>query len=582
MQTFEAARKCLKNSLEKSSAIACALNDSGSRLELLNQRCQSLELCSFADIGESLDSVLCSAAAVLKVFDAVHQLENSLSIDPSSDLYAYISDTKKLEEALVLLSDNCRLSLGWLQDIVEFLQDKAIINELYTSSAGKSLKILQELQAMKEGARLDGGLLSAAFEKLEIEFRRLLIANAMLLPLASLESSTGQQVNAPLLPGTVIGKLKAIVERLSANDRLHNCKSIYVEVRSTNARTSLKPLDLSYLEIPTVEFDDTHCMESYIERWGRHLELAVRHLLEVEYRLCSSVFEKIGPEAWIGCFANIAIESGILSFLQFAKRITESKSDPIKLLKLLDIFRVLNDLRLNFNRLFSGKACEEIRNVTKDLIKRVVDGACEIFWELPAQVKLQRPSSPPRDGSVPRLVSFVTDYCNQLLSDAYRPHLTQVLEIHLNWRKEIYQEGIIFTQVYNIVKEIAVNLDTWSKAYEDIPLSYLFMMNNHCHFYNLRGTVVGRMMGDSWLRAHEQYKEYYAALYLRESWGKLLPILNQRDLLSSSGGRLTVTVQDLVKRLDAFNLVFDERYKKQSNWVISDEILREKERKHLA
>ncbi|KAJ1428442.1 Exocyst complex component Exo70 [Sesbania bispinosa] len=79
-------------------------------------------------------------------------------------------------------------------------------------------------------------------------------------------------------------------------------------------------------------------------------------------------------------------------------------------------------------------------------------------------------------------------------------------------------------------------------------------MNNHCHFYNLGGTEVGNLMGDSWLRAHEQYKDYYAALYLKNSWEKLLPILKvQKDLLSSS-----VTSQDLVQRLKAFNLAFDE------------------------
>lgn len=578
---IEAARKRLTTSLETSSAIASALDESGSRLEKLNQRCQSLQAslapitmqkCSFVDI----DSVLCSAAALLNVLESIHQLEHSLLEDPRSDLSTYISDTKKLEEALKLLTDNCRLAAGWLHVVFEFLQDTAITSELYLLNVKKSLRILQELQVMEEDARLDGGLLSAAFDKLEIEFQRLLIANSMPFPLVSLAS----HIATPALPGNVTRKLQAIIARLNANGRLHKCQSIYVEVRGMNARRSMKTLDLTYLEIPTAEFEDVPCIESYIDQWGSHLELIVRHMLEIEYRLSSNVFEKIGPEAWMGCFAKIAIESGILSFIRFGRTVTEIKNDPFKLLKLLDIFRVLNGLRLKFNQLFGGKACEEIRTVTKDLINKVVNGASEIFLQLPAQVKLQRPSSPPPDGSVPRLVSFVTDYCNQLIGDTYIPHLTQVLEIHLNWRKEAYEEGIVFSQIYNTIKEVSVKLDAWSKAYEDITLSYLFMMNNHCHFYNLRGTMLGNMMGDSWLRAHEQYKDYYAALYLRNSWGKLLHILTvQKDFLSSSSGRLTS--QDLVKRLNAFNLAFDERYKKQCNLVISDEILRENVCKHL-
>ncbi|XP_027344838.1 exocyst complex component EXO70B1 [Abrus precatorius] len=540
---LEAARKCLSTSLETSSVIGSALEESGSRLELLKQRCLSLQAslrpismqkCFLVNIGQSIDSVLCSAAAALKVFDSVHQLEHSLLTDPSSDLYTYVSDTKKLEEALKLLTDNCRLAVGWLHGVFEFLQDKAITNELYLLNVNKSLKILQELQVMEVRARLHGGFLSTAFDKLEIEFHRLLMANSMPLPLVSLTSHIGQQASIAkqtfLMNGSSAGRLQAIIERLSANDRLDKCESIYVEVRGTNARRSLKTLDLSYLEIPTAGFENVQCMESYIDQWGSHLELVVQQLLEVEYRLSNNVFGKIGPEAWMGCFAKIAVESGILSFIQFGRIVTERKNDPFKLLNLLSIFRVLNGLRLKFNQLFSGKACEEIRTVTKDLINKVVNGASEIFWQLPAQVKLQRPTSPPPDGGVPRLVNFVTDYCNQLLGDAYGPHLTQVLKIHLSWRKEVYEEGIVLSKIYNAIKEVAVNLDAWSKAYEDITLSYLFMMNNHCHFYSLRGTVLGNMMGDSWLKAHEQYKDYYVALYLRNSWGKLLTILVQEAI----------------------------------------------------
>jgi len=593
-ENLEAARKCLATSLETSSAIASALDESGSRLELLNQRYLSLQAslrpismqkCSFVNIEHGINSVLCSAAALLKVLDSVHQLEQSLLTDPSSDLYTYVSDTKKLEEALKLLTDNCRLAVGWLKDVFEFLQDKAITNELYLLKVRKSLRTLQELQVKEEGARLGEGVLSTAFDKLELEFHRLLIANSVPLPLVSLTSpQTGQQTSIAkhILPltGSLAGKLHCIMERLNANGRLDKCQSIYVEVRGMNARRSLKTLDLSYLDIPTTELEAVQCIESYIDQWGCHLELVVKQLLEIECRLSTIVFEKLCPEACMGCFAKIAIESGILSFIRFGRIVTERKNDPFKLLNLLSIFRVLSDLRLKFNQLFSAKACKEIRTVTEDLIKKVVNGANEIFWQLPAQVKLQRPTSPPPDGSVPRLVCFVTDYCNQLLGDAYRPHLTQVVRIHLSWRKEAYEEGIVLCQMYNAIKEVAVNLDAWSKAYEDITLSYLFMMNNHCHFCNLRGSVLGNMMGDSWLRAHEQYRDYYAALYLRNSWGKLLSILVvQKDILSPSSA--SVTCQDLAKRLNAFNLAFDEGYKKQSNWVISDEILRENVCKHL-
>ena len=41
------------------------------------------------------------------------------------------------------------------------------------------------------------------------------------------------------------------------------------------------------------------------------------------------------------------------------------------------------------------------------------------------------------------------------------------------------------------MKEIGLNLNGWSMAYEDISMSYLFMMNNCFYFCNLKGTKLG-------------------------------------------------------------------------------------------
>lgn len=282
------------------------------------------------------------------------------------------------------------------------------------------------------------------------------------------------------------------------------------------------------------------------------------------------------PELPSKCFLEIADRAGFRSFLNFGMTVTESKKDPIKLLKLLDIFASLNKLRLDFNRLFGGKACVEIQNLTRDLIKRVIDGACDIFWELLVQVELQRSSPPPPDGRVPRLVTFITDYCDRLLGEDYRPVLTQVLVIHRSWKQEKFQDRLLLDAILNIIKALEANFDAWSKGYEDATVSYLFMMNTHWHFYKqLKGTKLGELLGDVWLREHEQYKEYYVAVFLRETWGKLPGLLSRDGLILFSGGR--ATARDLVKkRLKAFNETLDAMYQKQSNWVVTDKELREK------
>ncbi|CAA2962118.1 exocyst complex component EXO70A1 [Olea europaea subsp. europaea] len=581
------ARKLLKASVEKSKALGLSLEKTGPRLDEINQRLPSLEVSirpiraqrdALVTVGGHINRAVVPAAAVLKVFDAIHGLEKSLS-DPQSDLPGYLGVLKRLQEATRFLGENCGMAIQWLADIVEYLEDHKVADKKFISGLKKALECLRELEAGEEKGHLDGGLLKVALDRLENEFRRLLTENSVPLPMSTQTLPGEQACIAPSpLPVTVIQKLQAILGRLIANNRFDRCLSIYVEVRSLNVRASLQALNLDYLEISVSEFNDVASIEGYIAQWGKHLEFAVKHLLEAEYKLCNDVFERMGMDVWKSCFADIAAQAGILAFLQFGKTVTESKKDPIKLLKLLDIFAALSKLRLDFNRLFGGAACAEIQNWTRDLIKRLIQGACEIFWELSVQVELQRHTPPPPDGSIPRVVTFITDYCNNLLGDDYKPILTQVLVIERSWKHEKFQEGILINELLNLVKSIELNVETWSRAYEDAVLSYIFSMNTHWHLYkHLKGTKIGTLLGDSWLREHERYKDDYSSLYLRESWGKLPALLSREGLILFSGGR--ATARDLVKkRLKSFNEAFDDMHRKQSNWVILEKDLREKTR----
>ncbi|KAE8674307.1 putative WRKY transcription factor [Hibiscus syriacus] len=506
-------KKVTKAQLRENKTLGLALEKAGSRIEEINQRLPSLEAAvrpiradkdALAAVGGHINRAVGPAAAVLKVFDAVHGLEKSLLSDPRNDLPGYLSVLKRLEEALRFLSDNCGLAIQWLEDIIEYLEGNRVADGRYLSNLKTSLKGLRELQNDGEIIHLDGGLLDAALDQLENEFRRLLTEHSVPLPMSS--PSLGEQacIAQSPLPVAVIQMLQAILGRLIANNRLEKCITIYVEVRNSNVRASLKALDLDYLEISVSEFKDVQSIEGYIGQWGRHLEFAVKHLFEAEFKLCNDVFERIGLDAlW-------------------------------------------------------GAACIEIQNLTRDLIKRVIDGVAEIFWEIFVQVELQRQIPPPQDGSIPKLVFFITEYCNKLLDDEYRPILTQVLVIHQSWKHKKFQEMILVNEVLKIIKAVDLNLETWVKAYGDATLSYLFAMNSHWHLYkHLKGTKIGELMGDAWLKEHEQCKEYYSTLFLRESWGKLPGHLSREGLILFSGG--CATARDLVKkRLKTFNEAFDE------------------------
>ena len=588
-QNLVAARTLLRTSLEKSITLASALEKTGPRLEEIKQRLPSLEAAvhplrarkwCISAVGGHISRAVGPATAVLKVFDAIHGLEKSLRRDPSSDLHGYLLAVKRLEEAFRFLAENCGLAIKWLEDVVEFLKDKdkdkdnaaaAVVvgdDDRYLSNVIKCTKILKELQANEERARLDGGILSVAYDKLEAEFGRILRENSLPLPIVSSESSI---VATSSFSVSVIQKLQVVIERLSANNRLESCVSTYIDVRTSNVRECLEPLGLDYLEMSVFEFDNLEETDSRIDKWSKDLTYYMNNLLEIEYELCDEVFKNNGSNVSVDCFVRIATESGFLDFIRFGNTVAESKKDAVKLFKLLKIFHTLNELRLDFNRLFGGKSCNGIQTPTRNLVKEVIHGACEIFWEILPQVEVHRGTSPPLNGGVPRLVSFVHVYCNQLLEDDFRPTMIQILEIHQNWQHQRFREGILREEVCNIMEAIRLNIDAWSKSYEDASLSYIFLINNHSHLYKaLKGTSLGDLVGESQLREHEKKKDHYTSIYLRENWGFLPNLLGDEDETLFSNER------QVKKKMKAFHEVLDGTYKKQSNWVVADESLRKR------
>ncbi|KAI5679547.1 hypothetical protein M9H77_00774 [Catharanthus roseus] len=583
LDNVAAARKLLRSSLEKSMDIASAINEIDPRLEKRSQRLASLQetikivasKCDLYDIRRHLDRAIGPAAAVLKIFEVVLQLQDSLILsDPALDLQGYLSIIQRTEEAAHLLTDNCKLVILWLQDALQFLQENAAAGDdrdWYLQNITKCLNILKHLQATEQRLILQGGLLTQAFDKLEDEFGQLLSE----ISFSSIDDlSIVSQTSFPLF---MAENLHLIIERLTDSNRLENCLSIYVEVRSSIVTSTLQGQELNFLEISLSQFDSVQMVEGYIDQWEENLQFAVRYVFEMEYRLCCEMFKKAGfDDVWMDCFAKIVVQSGFCNFIKFGNTVCGCKKEAIKLLKLLDIFAALNRLRPEFNRLFSGKSCLEIQEQTRDLIKKVINGACEIFWELLIQVESQRSSTPPADASLSRLVLFVTEFCNLLLEDEYQSILAQVLEIHEGWNNRVLEgEEVVTGQVRDIINALELNLQTWAKSYgNDDTLSSLFLLNNSWYLgNNLKGKKLGEVMGENWLRGHEESMEYYAAVYLRGSWGKLPALLDEEDLTLYPGGR-AINRELVEKRLQEFNKAFDDMYRKQTNWVFSDKELR--------
>ncbi|KFK35832.1 hypothetical protein AALP_AA4G042900 [Arabis alpina] len=367
LERLKAMRSLLKSEMEKSETFSLVLNKTGSKLEEINHKLLSLEAdvkvekWKSSPFSDHIRHTIAPVSAVLRVFASVQELERSLA--SSIGVLDYVSDVKRLEEVMKLLSSSCVLAVTWLDDTIEFLIENGMPKDHPCGLRFKNkIVLLRELQKTEARAYRKGGSLYTALKNLEREFEQILEEE----------------------------------EVLSEGD---------------------------------------------IDQWKLHMEIAVKDIYEVESKLCFEVFED--ENVRLRCFGGIASNSGIIPLLRFGSRISKCKKDPPKLLKLLECFSTMDNIRIEFNRLFRGEQCSEIRIVTRELIHNLVHGVCEIFWELPCQVELQRPNCPPLEDGVPKLVSVVTEYCNKLLGSNNKPILSKILEIDLGWKNEMYQEELL-------------------------------------------------------------------------------------------------------------------------------------------
>nr|GEV16706.1 exocyst complex component EXO70A1 [Tanacetum cinerariifolium] len=574
------ARDLLNTTLHQSRQLDFQIHKTSANVSRINHAFPSLETAlrdiasrfatsAFTDHVDRALPPLYAAVNVYQVVDELGRLVSS-SAHSYSDLNVYLSLLKRYRQALKFLTNTCTLAITWMEDVKRIfdtttcVSDGVGIDMAHYSIVCKALHLLNELKETEQRSLVDQGILDVAFRELEDDFENILMDHSVPIQVPSSLFSSGDEesdvsVTSPALalPIHVIQNLKAIVTCFSSDNRVDRCMSIYVKVRSTIVQTALQGLDLDYLDMSLSEFDSVQEIEGYVDEWARHLEFIVKHPLELEYMLYDQVFGHEKKNDW---FSKIALQSGIQSFIRFGNTITKGKKEAIKLFKLLDVFATLNNLRHDFNRIFGGKPCSEIQTQTRELIRKVVNGACEIFRDLSAQVQLQRLTDPPLDGTLPRLVTFVTEYSEELLDDDYRLVLEQVLEIHGSWYHDTnkFRKGLVSVEVYNLIKSLELNLETWAKRYEDASLSYIFMMNNSCYLSkHLKGTRLGDLMGESWLKRHEYCVEYYATLYLRDSWSKIPTLLTNSD-------------RDVKKRIKGFNEAFDQLYKKQSGWILCD------------
>ncbi|CAA6666149.1 unnamed protein product [Spirodela intermedia] len=224
-------------------------------------------------------------------------------------------------------------------------------------------------------------------------------------------------------------------------------------------------------------------------------------------------------------------------FSEFGDAIAKSKRSPEKLFVLLDMYELMRELQPEIERIFSGKACSEMRDAALSLTRRCYENTVS-------------------DGTVHPLTSYV-----------------------INYVKFLFDED----------NECSSDKPGWkSKQYRDPALTYIFLMNNiHYMVRSVRRSEAKDLLGDDWVQRHRRVVQQNANQY--------------RGLLGQSGGSgmggdgggagpggqgigniSGVSRATVKERFKSFNAQFEELHQRQSQWSVPDLELRESLRLSIA
>ncbi|CAH9112327.1 unnamed protein product [Cuscuta epithymum] len=379
------------------------------------------------------------------------------------------------------------------------------------------------------------------------------------------------------------GMLKKLGKAMMLGAYEAECWHAYFASRQMMVDESLRRLGFEKWTVEEVHRMGWEGLEREIVAWLRTFKYCSTNLLLSERKLSTSIFEDYPSMS-----DNITRELSrftLTQLLDFSHAVTATSKrvpdDQRRLYKLLDMYEALRDLLLPA-RLEDEQVKAEALLTQCRLGELAIAMVHELLVEHMITMNSATKNPPPAGGGIHPLTRTAMGTIERMC--AYKDTLEQVFA-----QKQQQQSLVAAADANNnyddfkvqIVKAIEViesNLEAKSKQYKDPSLSLIFLMNNGRYvMQKVRGSegmsslMAGSGSGGSWIRKKSAELRQYHKKYQRDTWGRLLQYLGGEGLTAGSNGK--VNKPALKERFKSFNATFDEIYKAQSSWVISDEQL---------
>ncbi|XP_057777024.1 exocyst complex component EXO70B1 [Salvia miltiorrhiza] len=396
----------------------------------------------------------------------------------------------------------------------------------------------------------------------------------------------GQSEEYPAYSPEVVAKMHEIASTMISAGYETECCQVYYISRRNAIRKKMARMDFEIMwNMDDVAKAAWETLEAEISRWINVVKACSEIIFPGEKRLGEAVFADY-PSICRSSLSNI-IRGVVIQLLDFAEATAMAKRSAEKLFKYLDMYEALQCLVPTI----TGDSCwGDLIDEVSDAVDRIGESAVSNFCDLENSIKGDLARTPVPGGAVHPLTRYVMNYLKYTCD--YKDTLEKIFEKHtqlvrrfpvavsLDLEKESESPHNFETmagttafsiQVVTVMDLLDGNLDKKSKLYRDTALRYIFLMNNGRYILQkVKGaSEILQVMGDTWCRRRSTVVRQYHKNYQRETWNRVLQTLNQEGLVVNGKPN-----KPLIKeRFKIFTTTFEEIYRSQTTWVVSDEQL---------
>lgn len=454
-------------------------------------------------------------------------------------------------------------------------------------------------------------LMQIAMKRLELEFYQILDANRDRLHPESVsgrssrssarssasdfENDTGSDDEIQIADKSIsevervsavaMSDLKAIADCMISSGYGKECVKIYKLIRKSIIDEGLYLLGVEVLSFSKIQKMDWEVVELKIKNWLHAVKVAIKTLFYGERLICDHVFSA-SISIRESCFAEIT-RDGAMNLFSFPEFVAKSKKSPEKMFRILDLYESISDLWPEIEFIFSFESTTAVRSHAISSLVKLRDAVRTMLSDFEHAIQKDSSKLPLPGGGVHPLTRYVMNYLS-FLSD-YSGILADIVA---DWPISVqsslpgsYFDGPgsenspssgISLRFAWLVLVLLCKLDGKAKLYKEVSLSYLFLANNLQYVVNkVQTSNLRLLLGEDWVTKHEAKVRRYTANYERMGWIKVFSSLPEDPTAA-------ITQAEATECFKKFNSAFEETYRKQMPWIVTDPKLRDEIKLSLA